>query len=93
MEVVERASFRLTRDGDTEISDDADDLLEAVESEVRKRRFGAVVRMEVSSSISREMLVRLQESLAVSADQVYPIARHARPRRRRPALRDSTGPS
>jgi polyphosphate kinase len=74
MEVAERASFRLTRDGDTEISDDADDLLEAVESEVRNRRFGAVVRLEVSSSISREMLVRLQESLAVSADQVYPIA-------------------
>ncbi len=53
MEVAERAAFRLTRDGDTEISDDADDLLEAVESELRKRRFGAVVRLEVSSSISR----------------------------------------
>ena len=87
MEVVERASFRLTRDGDTEISDDADDLLEAVESEVRKRRFGAVVRMEVSSSISREMLAGLQESLGVAPDQVYPIERHARPRRRRSAVR------
>ena len=54
MEVVERVAFRLTRDGDTEISDDADDLLEAVESELRKRRFGAVVRLEVSSSISRD---------------------------------------
>ena len=47
-------AFRLTRDGDTEISDDADDLLEAVESELRNRRFGAVVRIEVSSSISRD---------------------------------------
>ena len=73
MEVVERATFRLTRDGDTEISDDADDLLEAVESEVRKRRFGAVVRMEVSSSISREMLAGLQASLGVAPDQVYPL--------------------
>src|SRR5205823_4768428 len=73
MEVVERVAFRLTRDGDTEISDDADDLLEAVESEVRKRRFGAVVRMEVSSSISREMLARLEERLGVASDQVYPI--------------------
>jgi polyphosphate kinase len=73
MDVAECVSFRLTRDGDTEISDDADDLLEAVESEVRKRRFGAVVRMEVSGSISREMLARLQERLGVSADQVYPI--------------------
>ena len=73
MEVVERVVFRLTRDGDTEISDDADDLLEAVESEVRKRRFGAVVRLEVSSSVSRELLTRLEERLGVGPDQVYPI--------------------
>src|SRR5476649_2315392 len=63
MELTERAAFRVTRDGDTEISDDADDLLEAVESELRKRRFGAVVRLEVSSSISRSMLARLEERL------------------------------
>jgi polyphosphate kinase len=74
MEITERTAFRLTRDGDLPaISDDADDLLEAVESELRKRRFGAVVRLEVSSSISRGMLGRLQERLAVVADGVYPI--------------------
>ena len=73
MEVVQRALFRLTRDGDTEISDDADDLLEAVESDLRRRRFGAVVRMEVSSSISRDMLTRLTERLGISSDQVYAI--------------------
>jgi polyphosphate kinase len=73
MEIVERVAFRLTRDGDTEISDDADDLLEAVESEVRKRRFGSVVRVEVSGSVSRTMLARLQERLGVSIDQVYPV--------------------
>ena len=73
MEVVQRALFRLTRDGDTEISDDADDLLEAVESDLRRRRFGAVVRMEVSGSISRDMLTRLTERLGITADQVYAI--------------------
>ena len=73
MEIAQRALFRLTRDGDTEISDDADDLLEAVESEVRKRRFGAVVRMEVSNSISRDMLSKLVERLGISSDQVYGI--------------------
>ena len=73
MELTERAAFRVTRDGDTEISDDADDLLEAVESELRKRRFGAVVRLEVSSSISRAMVARLTERLAVRADAVYPV--------------------
>ena len=73
MEITESTAFRLTRDGDLEISDDADDLLEAVESELRKRRFGAVVRLEVSSSISRAMLNRLQERLSVGPDGVYAI--------------------
>ncbi len=73
MDVTERAVFRVTRDGDTEISDDADDLLEAVESELRKRRFGAVVRLEVSSSISRSMLARLEERLPARPQLVYPI--------------------
>jgi polyphosphate kinase len=73
MDLTERAAFRLTRDGDTEISDDADDLLGAVETELRKRRFGAVVRLEVSGSISRAMVARLSERLAVRADSVYPV--------------------
>ncbi|HEY4349399.1 MAG TPA: polyphosphate kinase 1 [Gaiellaceae bacterium] len=73
MELTERAAFRVTRDGDTEISDDADDLLEAVESELRRRRFGAVVRLEVSSSISQAMVARLSERLAVRPDAVYPV--------------------
>ena len=73
MQIVERAAFRLTRDGDTEISDDADDLLEAVESELQKRRFGAVVRLEVSSSISKGMLGRLEERLGIHRDSVYPV--------------------
>ena len=73
MEVLERVVFRVTRDGDTEISDDADDLLEAVESELRKRRFGAVVRLEVSSSITRAMLTRLEQRLGVQPAGVYPI--------------------
>ena len=50
MEIAERAVFRVTRDADFELSDDADDLLEAVESELRRRRFGDVVRLEVSGS-------------------------------------------
>ncbi len=73
MGLIEQAAFRLTRDGDTEISDDADDLLEAVESELQRRRFGAVVRLEVSSSISDTMLARLKERLVVHSDNVYPV--------------------
>jgi polyphosphate kinase len=73
MEITERAAFRVTRDADFEVSDDADDLLEAVESELRRRRFGDVVRLEVSASASREMRERLVAELDVPADQVYEI--------------------
>ena len=73
IEFVERATFRVTRDADFEVSDDADDLLEAVESELRRRRFGDVIRLEVSASASRAMLDRLMAGLSVEADQVYEI--------------------
>ena len=71
--VVERAAFRVTRDADFEVSDDADDLLEAVESQLRKRRFGDAVRVEVSSSASSDMVERLTKGLDAEDWQVYRI--------------------
>ena len=73
VEIVERAVFRVTRDADFEVSDDADDLLEAVESQLRRRRFGDVVRVEVSSSASSEMVARLQSGLGADETQVYRV--------------------
>jgi polyphosphate kinase len=71
--ILERAVFRVTRDADFEVSDDADDLLEAVESQLRRRRFGDVVRVEVSSSASSEMVARLQSGLGADETQVYRV--------------------
>jgi polyphosphate kinase len=71
--VVERAIFRVTRDADFEVSDDADDLLEAVESQLRKRRFGDVVRVEIGSSASAEMVDRLTRELGADETQIYRI--------------------
>jgi polyphosphate kinase len=71
MEIIECCSFRVTRDADFELSDEADDLLVAVESELRRRRFGDPVRVEVSGSASTRMLDRLKRGLGVNADQVY----------------------
>jgi polyphosphate kinase len=73
MEIAERAVFRVTRDADFEVSDDADDLLEAVESELRRRRFGDVVRLEISSSASHAMRERLVDALGVRPSQVYEV--------------------
>jgi polyphosphate kinase len=73
MEIGEQAVFRVTRDADFEVSDEADDLLEAVESEVRRRRFGDVVRLEISEGASRGMVERLEEGLDITSEQIYPI--------------------
>ena len=71
MEISERTVFRLTRDADFEVSDEADDLLEAVQLELRRRRFGDIVRIEIASSVSPVMLERLKRGVGVQDDQVY----------------------
>ena len=48
MQVVDLSRFRVTRDADFSISDESDDLLGAVEAQLRRRRFGHVVRLEVA---------------------------------------------
>jgi polyphosphate kinase len=73
MEIGECCMFRVTRDADFEVSDEADDLLEAVQDELRRRRFGDVVRVEVSASVSSRMLERLERGLRASSAQIYLI--------------------
>src|SRR5262249_44916035 len=51
--------------------DEADDLLEAVQLELRRRRFGDVVRIEVAESAAPELLERIKGGLHVQDDQVY----------------------
>jgi polyphosphate kinase len=73
MKIEERAFFRVTRDADFEVSDEADDLLEALQTELRRRPFGDVVRLEVSESMSDTMLAQLKEGLQIHDDQIYPV--------------------
>jgi polyphosphate kinase len=73
MEIVDHGFFRVTRDADFDISDEADDLLRAVEAELRRRRFGEVVRIEVDSEMSPALRDELVEALEVEARQVYVI--------------------
>ena len=71
MEIVECTAFRVTRDADFAVSDEADDLLEAVELELQRRRFGEPVRVEISGSCSARMLEQLKSGLDVGEDQIY----------------------
>jgi polyphosphate kinase len=68
MEIGECEVFRVTRNADFEVSDEADDLLEAVEFELQRRRFGEVVRVEVSQSMSERILARLRSGLGATPD-------------------------
>jgi polyphosphate kinase len=67
-------AFRVTRDADIEIrEDEADDLLRALQKELRRRRFGTPVRLEVAADMPDAMLDYLTNSLGLASDDVYPI--------------------
>jgi polyphosphate kinase len=71
MVVEEHAYFRVTRNADLTLEEEeADDLLAAVEMELRRRRFGRAVRLEVQQGISDEMLELLMRELDVEASDV-----------------------
>src|SRR5438876_2047182 len=59
--------------GELEVSDDAADLLQAVEDELRRRRFGEIVRVEVSARCSERLLNELTGLLRVDEDEVYAV--------------------
>jgi polyphosphate kinase len=73
MEILSHDLFRVTRDADFEVSDEADDLLQAVEDELRRRRFGEVVRLEVGAGMEPVLRTRLIEWLNVDEVQVYDV--------------------
>ena len=75
MEIEEHDTFRVTRNADVTLEDDeeADDLLAAVELELRRRRFGRAVRLEVSTTMSEETRELLLRELELSADDVYVV--------------------
>jgi len=74
MLVVEHHLFRVTRNADLEIDEDRDeDLIEAMERELARRRFGPPVRLEVASTISDNVLQTLVEELEVDQHDVQRI--------------------
>src|ERR671918_1397769 len=73
MEILRHDFFRVTRDADFTVSDEADDLLRAVEDELRRRRFGEVVRLEVGAGMDDDLRDKLIEWLDIEERQVYDV--------------------
>ena len=72
MEVLESHTFRVTRNEDLEVDeDDADNLLQALERELLRRRFGPPVRLEVEATVSERVLDLLVRELGVNQSEVY----------------------
>jgi polyphosphate kinase len=72
MQVVEHHLFRVTRNADVEVEEDRDeDLLQALERELVRRRFGPAVRLEVGHDIDPDVLALLVSELSVSPEDVY----------------------
>jgi polyphosphate kinase len=73
MEIVSFHAFRVTRDADVEVEEDeAEDLLEAIQSVLRRRRRGASpVRLEVDETMSPEVLELLRRELYLQESEVY----------------------
>lgn len=66
--------YRITRNADLSVSDDdAEDLLLVIEKSLRQRRWGSVVRLEVSRTIDAKMLGVLKEALSIKSADVYVI--------------------
>jgi polyphosphate kinase len=74
MEILERYPFRVTRDADIELAGDAVDLLEAMETVLRRRtKFGQVVRLEVDATMTREVVETLCRELELTESEVYVV--------------------
>lgn len=75
MIIEEYSLFRLTRDADLEVEEEeADDLLLAIQQELRKRRFGgSAVRIEIHASMPQSVRERLIHELELSENDVYEV--------------------
>jgi polyphosphate kinase len=74
MEVLEHHTFRVTRNEDVEVEeDDAENLLQALEKELLRRRFGPPVRLEVTNDINPNIRALLIRELGVDESEVYSV--------------------
>ncbi len=72
MEIDAHATFRVTRDADLEIDDEiAEDLLESMVDELRQRRFGSAVRLEIGADLPAAVREVLLDELELTPEDVF----------------------
>ncbi|MFM7886911.1 MAG: polyphosphate kinase 1, partial [Pseudanabaena sp.] len=74
MEILSYYPFRITRDAELDIEEEeADDLISALQEELRKQKFGSVVRMEIATDVPLAIRQELIEQLGITETDVYDI--------------------
>ena len=72
MEILKVLPFRVTRNAEIDNdNDDADDLLEAIQQQLRERRFARVVRMEIPTNANPRILKFLMDELEIDEADIY----------------------
>lgn len=75
MEVTQHHTFRVTRNEDVEVEeDDAENLLDAMERELSRRKFGPAVRLEIEETMDEKVLELLKEELEVNDDEIFKLS-------------------
>ena len=74
MEVTQHHTFRVTRNEDVEVEeDDTENLLDAMERELSRRKFGPAVRLEIEETMDEKVLELLKEELEVNDDEIFKL--------------------
>jgi polyphosphate kinase len=72
MEIEDYYTFRITRNADLELEEEeSENLLQSMEQELLRRKFGPPVRLEVASDIDSDLLKRLKTELTIREQDIY----------------------
>jgi len=75
MKVIQHHTFRVTRNEDVEVEeDDAENLLDAMERELSRRKFGPAVRLEIEDTMDEKVLELLKDELEVNDNEIFRLA-------------------
>lgn len=72
-DILAAAPFRIMRNADLTIEEEAEDLLQEIQKQLKKRQWGEVIRLEVEEKIDKHLLKILRKELSVSAEDIFSI--------------------